>query len=129
MVTTPSEEGGAKAPSTLRGLLAQVEKATGANLALEQEIEAVLGIGRVPPPAYTYSLDAAVALVERLLPKECHWELAYGGAKISGPGHLLPGGEATGYHDEAMFEGAAQTLPLALLKAILKTLIAQAESP
>ena len=56
---------------TLSDLIKRVEQ-TGANYALECDIWRVLvGEGREPPaapPAYTASVDAALALVERVLP-------------------------------------------------------------
>ena len=55
--------------SALSDLLLRVEGATGPNFALEEEIDRVVGkSGLVVPPAYTGSLDAALALVIRVLP-------------------------------------------------------------
>jgi hypothetical protein len=61
-------------PSVLSDLLARVEGAKGPNFALEEDIDRVVGhSGLVIPPAYTASVDAALALVERVLPG---WEFA-----------------------------------------------------
>lgn len=148
---------GAPAPSTLQDLLARVEAATGPGRELDMRI--AYGLRLVDPEAiwngrsfyeavdqfpddvrgitncwplgiYTASLDAAVALVERELPEGCLWKVGRAGAaEIYGPGHRLPGGESTGYHDEAMFAGDADTPALALLAALLKALIAQQDTP
>ena len=61
-------EVGEEGMASLRDLLARVEAAEGASYLLEAEIEDALGQGRQIPPPYTYSLDAALALVERLDP-------------------------------------------------------------
>lgn len=123
--------------SGLAGLLARVEAATGADIELDEAIslalcdehrfmqlaDAPVGAGcemyRFGPRGFhsalrvTASLDAALALVERVLPGML-WAKNYeGGFRIYQPG-------VSGF-----FSGYAKTPALALLAAMLKALIAK----
>ena len=101
--------------ATLLELKAMLDAATGPSHALNADINRVLGAHI--DTAGTHSTDAALALVERLLPNNKH------GVQI----HIYNKfGEAAckiGDCFNATFE--APTAPLAILKAIVAALIAQ----
>ena len=71
--------------------------------------------GRAPEP-FTASLDAALALAERVLPGS-DWNVCHEEGELKA--HLWPRGTYIGGH-----EGVAQTPALALVAAILKAMIA-----
>ena len=109
-------------------IIARLEKATRANFQLERDIDAFCYFGRPgaldrTPPPYTASIDAAIALVERMLPlhsiqidHECRKRTSIykddGFAMCSKPSSWLS------YAD-------APTAPLAILLALFRALDAQ----
>lgn len=115
MTTTPE-------PSTLQHLLTRVEAATGADRVLDADLFRMEtgrwrgAVGYAETPFYTASTDAALALVERL-------HLAP---------HVLHHGRTTwdvslivDDHAETEWEGRSRSLPLAILAALLRALVAQ----
>lgn len=136
---------------SLDELLARVEKAEGPDRELDRDLARAFGwtetdtgndwrdvnwnrpdgfrlpIGTLAePPFFTASLDAALALCERVLPG---WSWMLRGASASGgqdfaklwrPYQTPPGND---------FDAFGKSPPLALLAAMLKALIAQAASP
>ena len=107
---------------TIDELIEKLEKADGPNFALEQEIQFVLERhrGNLKPPNYTASLDAAVALAERVLPGWM-WSMTTGlghtaayvrDKSITAPDKI----EGDGYHATP-----ALALCLATLKAVTLT--------
>lgn len=100
---------------TIAELIDALEKASGPNFALEQEIMALLeperGQNKMLPANYTASLDAAVALCGRVLPgAELEMTNLYNVARV------------TIHHEDGQFYGsdACNRLPIALCIAILK---------
>ncbi|MHB1086117.1 MAG: hypothetical protein ACYCZ0_00010 [Minisyncoccota bacterium] len=74
-----------------------------------------------PVPSYTASVDAAIALVERLLPG-IFWVVGKGKTREAEPPfgcHLLFGS------DEIIGDGEAPTAPLAILSALLTALLSE----
>ncbi|MAN77825.1 MAG: hypothetical protein CML24_11680 [Rhizobiales bacterium] len=138
--------------SKLEALLERVEKATGPNYNLEVEIAYVTGfwpedrIERVVrsengaftvwfsndgpslplPPNSTASIDAALALVERVLPGWTHGHQKFpDGEVFNSGGYQFFVAEDDADLDSGYASGEAPTLPLAVLAAMLKALIAQ----
>ena len=101
----------------LQALLERVEKATGPDRLLSRDLARTFGmLGH-----YTASIDAALALVERVLPG-WHWIRK---SPLSMTVYQDPKDEkAWAVH----FDGAGATPALSLLAAILKALIAQQEA-
>lgn len=121
--------------TAISDLLERIEKATGADEMLDSELEWTLGewtnlggwwrqhkvtgeremYSYRSLPSYTASIDAALALVERKLPKDFHFiELS-----IQQRTHCE-------IHDQRVFDALATsdapTAPLAILAALLKAL-------
>jgi hypothetical protein len=72
-------------------------------------------------PHYTSSIDAALALVERLLPG---WDWGVERYGLQASGKVWP----AGWHDAKVVRAFAPTTPLAILKALVAALIAQEKS-
>jgi hypothetical protein len=110
-------------PSALASLLARVEVATGANYDLEYLIASALEPERLhwlqTPPRYTASLDAALALVERVLPPETSFVL-----RKSTEGYWVRKGIPAGCWGVILNDApgwtVAKTPALALLAALLR---------
>jgi len=107
-------------------IIARLEKATRANLQLERDIDAFCHFGspgaldRTPPP-YTASIDAAIALVERMLPG---WRFNARMVSPNGYSCWLEAG-TEGVVEVFAPIGYATTLPVAILLALFRTLDAQ----
>jgi hypothetical protein len=123
---------------TLQALLERMEKATGLDTRLGDDIHAAFN--RWPKrgdPGYPHncaeSIDAALALVERVLPG-CSSEISYWPRIVGGeqPDNRhanvkLMQLDHAGFGDHrTRSKGAGSTVPLAILAALLKALIAQA---
>jgi hypothetical protein len=106
--------------SKLRKLLVRVESATAPDPRLDHAIKRMFPDGELGAPYYTDSIDAAVALCERVLqPQWIRTDIWRGQDASVG---LLPNespGDVTG--------ARAPTLPLALCAAILRAKIAMLE--
>ena len=107
----------------LHSLLARVEKAEGADREIDFAIaEALDGVNRVSSAArlrYTASLDAAVALVEKVFPR-CGYGASLRWPEISrGPDEVAHGWI---HHGDDTHEGDAHTPALALIAALLRAL-------
>lgn len=102
--------------SELLALAERVEKLTGPNFAIEQEINlAVFSQTSHPkPPAYTYSLDAAMTLV----PPDWHGEVTFG-KDIHGEGKQSANIRFQNER-EPYFTALGQTSALAMLAVALK---------
>jgi hypothetical protein len=101
----------------LRRLLTRAEAATGRDTRLDAAIgEALEGVdARQPSPDYTASVDSCIALFRRVLPG-WHWHIGHG------PRGILPYAAVSKDADEI-----APTVPLALLRALLKAKIADSD--
>jgi hypothetical protein len=137
---------------TLRDLLSRVEQAEGPNLALEVDIARALGTAPTDfsfveetqswqryiaarddvqmwmPPAYTASLDSALALVNEMLPgcdKSLEWVSDLHGKETQAYLHCEWGDAHGGYVAKGTSGWDAPAL--AILSALLCALIAQAE--
>ncbi len=106
---------------TLTELLAKVREAKGANYMLEIEIADALGTHPrfSPPPQFTASIDAALALVERVMPG-CAMN-AWIDPTRPEPRRC----QADIFPEDHSFGGSAPTLPLAICAALLSALIAR----
>lgn len=108
----------------LKELLARVEGASGPDREISRDLH-WLFIGPMTdgwPPPYTYSIDAALALVERVLPGwgfKCEAGLGYGISVTIG--HVGP----NKLYDRPEGWGEGSTLPLAILAALLNAKISQ----
>lgn len=103
-----------------RTLIEKLEQADGPSRELDAAIfEQVVKANRIALDfsAYTSSLDAAVALVERVLPRH-RWVIA----NRTGP---KVGGSASVYRDDSLKTAEAPTPALALCIALLKALEAR----
>jgi hypothetical protein len=119
----------------LKALLERLEKAEGADRNLDSSIyNWLVGNHSNEPfgmfkfagcPYYTSSIDASLGLVGEVSPAN-HWEL-YGGGDIFqfNLGHRVP---KSWTHCLQRQAGIRKTAPLAILSALLKTLIAQHET-
>lgn len=111
---------------TLTAFLARLEAAEGPNRVLDADIKRYLapterGYNQVSPP-YTASLDAALALCERVLPKS-GWGLQSNTKGQRGqPRDCF--WATVGMYEPGRYDGAASTPALALLSALLRALIA-----
>jgi hypothetical protein len=128
--------------TSLSNLRARVEGAEGPNFSLEEDLARLLEPQKLawqaPPPPYTSSLDAALALVERVLPDcsvENLGEMAPGCGPLSGHwlAQLRPrqerrrmSGPINAANLRATLDGfepsSAATPALALLAALLRAL-------
>lgn len=80
-----------------------------------------------PFPAFTASIDAALALVERVLPgKHCRLGIGYVGDYSSAD--LGKEGRLSRWSCDGFAERPDNELPLAILAALLRALIAQADA-
>ena len=102
----------------LRMLLARLDAATGSDRALDAEIGRLLG-PRAPEAVldYTASVDRTIDLVHALLP-DWGWHLGWNATGVL-PYAVLHAGVRR-------VEAAAPTVPLALLKAMVRALAANA---
>lgn len=105
----------------LSDLLVRVEGATGVSYELEERIALALEPDRLThfrtPPRYTSSLDAALALVTRVLPG-WYGVVSFGGTSGAQEAALSPPGKTPA----VAVETSAATPSLALLAAMLKAL-------
>jgi hypothetical protein len=122
--------------AALKELLERVEKAEGPGREMDEKTLVALGgkrkggdwwighsyIGR-SAPAYTSSIDACVALIEKVLPDWCY-EISLLGEQLCFA-EIWEVGE--GGYSATVAKGDARTLPLALLAALLSALIAKEE--
>ena len=117
-------EGGADV-SDLKELLKQIEASTGADRELDLNLYYALELNKPAPlPHYTSSIDAAVALVQKMLPMSV-WSIYN-----SDPKCLTTGGSAFIYadsDDDDAFRAAGASPALALLAAMLRALIKKEE--
>ena len=131
---------------SLLALKARLEAATGSSRELDAFIEDEIGVSSEYPgshlsvgyksrhaylaatsPRYTASLDAAVALVERVFGKDLlAWDVgyAYNGGPYSGRIFLVYGAELS---QAEAHESHPASAPLALLLALARALIAKAQ--
>lgn len=93
----------------------------------EQIINRVAATGVRDPDVrdYTASIDAALALVERMLP-EWEWHLTPGYAAVVNPVNRARSDEPWN-EDHEVHEGRAPTVPLAILSALIAALLSQTE--
>lgn len=107
--------------TTLKDLAAMLDSATGPSRELDvAAFRALFPYTRVYEahcPPLTSSIDAALALVERLLPG-WGWQINIGAYAILRPP------KATCWSSSLCFDGDAPTAPLAILKATVAALIA-----
>lgn len=113
----------------LAALIARVEGATGPDRNLDAQIcRAVLNspqVERATCPAYTASIDSAIALVQKHFPLGSGWN--YTMAAAYGRFSIIPNdGKSTGIHDKRCGHGNGSTIPLSILSALLKALQARA---
>lgn len=105
----------------MTSLIERLEKATGPDRDLDCDIDSEwlqdrsdgLEAEFSPFPAYTASLDAAIALVEHVLPG---WGYDFVKPAKEGPGRP----RATVFLGDNLFAGEAPTPPLALLLALMR---------
>lgn len=116
--------------SDLTELLGRVEKATGPNYALEVELATALEPARanytLPPPNYTASTDGALSLVERMLPG---WRSEHVQSSDGTWWDCYLGPIGTVPVEANSTDRGMPTLPLAILAALLRALIAQQAKP
>ena len=132
--------------TSLRSLLADLEKATGAGRDYDAQIDAALGItvdiapisgpwsyypgedgaGYRPTFEYTSSLDAAIALVERVLPGSGIDLCVIPDAKGRSKAYYICQSEADWTY-EGWPSAYGPTPPLALLTALFRALVAKLE--
>lgn len=103
--------------NNLRALLRRIEAATGRDRRLDTAIAHAFGQGHEhgTAPEYTSSVDSCLALIARKLPG-WKWHIGYG------PEGVFP--YAALMRNTTRVEAAATTVPLALLAAAVKALIA-----
>lgn len=109
----------------LEELLERVEKATTANYNLETSISVALTpelAMRGISPNVTASIDAALALVERVLPG---WDWLKKSEKVISLYRPLTEQEEIEKAWAVHHDGAGPNIPLAIISALLKALIAQ----
>lgn len=109
--------------SDLAELLVRVKAATGPDREIDRAIERLEHGPDVIPftPAYTASIDAALALVERVLPG---WFVDHMGADVAGSiGDMKTFGWMVEISDGMTgYQGQAPILPLAILLALIQAL-------
>lgn len=119
----------------LQALLERVKAATGPNYALEVDIHAMCAGAVDTPdrraPAYTASLDAITALIERELPG---WDFTICSHRFDGSEHGKPYADLASQRfidgdadEEEWAEAMAASMPLALTAAFLSAMIAKME--
>ena len=100
----------------LQALQQRVEAATGSDRELDRELARLLGGGlgggaSAAPPDYTASVDHCVDLVHRVLPGWT-WHVGWDATGV------LP--YATLHRETQLIQASAPTVPLALLKALIR---------
>lgn len=100
-----------------RALLIELERASGNDAALDEAIASTLG---AKPAAYTASAESCVALMRQLLPG-WHWHVGWGGNGIFPYVRLEQAGNRVRVE--------APTVPLALLRAIIRASIEDFDRP
>lgn len=127
----------------LRELLERVEKATGPSRYLDAAVHSAFGsssvridraepgwvheegVGTFKVERVTASLDASIALVERMLPG---WQMLWRTDAEKGAfANIAKPGEHEWQHGVDAFNAYASKPPLAILSALLRALISQAE--
>ena len=101
------------------GLLARLQEASGADQALDRLIADTFAPGEEKGD-WTGSVDNAVALLHRVLPG-WHWHVGWGARGV------FPYAVVSGGAQHEHFEADAPTVPLALLRAMLKARLAHPE--
>ena len=109
----------------LEALESRIVEATGKDRNLDNLIAAMLGdIKRDEPvPEYTSSVDHCIALIGVVLP-EWHWHVGHGPLGVI-PYAALRKGMNLGDADQLRVDASAPTVPLALLHAAVKALVAE----
>ncbi|CCQ75078.1 hypothetical protein [Magnetospira sp. QH-2] len=92
---------------------ARLEKATGGNRELDRALRDAWDPAEQGDPPYTESVDACLALVKKVLPG-WHWHVGWGASGF------LP--YAMISRDGREFHADGPTVPLALLRAVVKAL-------
>ena len=105
--------------ATLDGLLARLESATGSDRQLDAALAQAFRGGE-PAPDYTASVDRSLDLIHALLPG---WALHVGWNATG----VLP--YATLHGPQGLIAASAATVPLALLKALLRARETMAAGP
>jgi hypothetical protein len=101
----------AAAEAQLARLRDRLERAAGSDRELDRELARLLGPGGDEPPDYTASVDHAIELIRGTLPA-WRWHVGWSAsgvvpyATVSRPGLVI--------------EAVAPTIPLALLKALVR---------
>ena len=97
------------APPDIAALMTSATTATGSDLSLDRQIAAYFGEEGARP--YTSSVEDCVRLVERVLP-DWAWHVGWSADGI------LP--YATLRHDHRLIESSAPTVPLALVRVLIR---------
>lgn len=111
-------------------IIARLEKAEGPDSQLERDIDAFYHFGRPgaldrTPPPYTASIDAAIALVERML-KTYFMRLTFDAAGRGATILYWPGGIKEEFVDEiGPIRAVSAGMPIAILLALFRVLDAQ----
>lgn len=105
--------------ATLDGLLARLESATGSDRQLDAALAQAFGGGE-PAPDYTASVDRSLDLIHVLLPGWA-WHIGWNATGV------LP--YATLHGPQGLIAASAATVPLALLKALLRARETMAAGP
>lgn len=92
-------------------LARRIEQATGSDRTIDGGLAALVGGDPTTPPDYTASVDRCIDLLHQLLPG-WSWHVGWNASGV------LP--YATLRHDRQRVEAAAATVPLALVKAIIR---------
>lgn len=102
----------------LNGLADRIATATGSDRGLDAALARMFGGGE-PPPDYTSSVDRCIELVHAVMPGWA-WHVGWNATGV------LP--YATLHLGDRVAEAAAPTVPLALLKAMLKARLSVTEA-
>lgn len=108
----------------LKLLERRIVEATGKDRDLDKLIASTLvgTFGDKPSPDYTSSVDTCIALIGSILP-EWHWHVGHGPRGIVPYASLRRSANPSG--GDLRVEASAPTVPLALLHAAVKAMIAE----